>query len=384
MLLIKNANLIDMAGTYKEKRDILIRDGRFEAIEPEIEAQIGYDVIDADGRLVTPGLIESHCHLGLNDGAGQDINEKTGPIHPGLRAIDAVDFDSSDFSEALKSGVTTLAVGPGSSNLIGGTFLAMKSAGNSAVSRLIKEELCMKMALGENPKGNYGPKGKMPATRMGETALIRDTLYKAMDYRDRWMEHQEKRQRGEKTSFSFDLDMHSLMRVFDGMPVKIHVHKANDIMAAIRIGKEFHLNYTLEHCTEGHMLLDELKEAGVISILGPIAGGKGKLELANKLYEAPAIFEQAGLPFALTTDSGVIPMEGLLMQAAIMIRHGLSEMGAYRALTVNAAKAIGLWNEIGSVEVGKQADLVIWDHEPFSTKARAGVVIVDGAAWYWA
>lgn len=382
--MIKNANLIDMAGTYKEKRDILIRDGRFEAIEPEIEAQIGYDVIDADGRLVTPGLIESHCHLGLNDGAGQDINEKTGPIHPGLRAIDAVDFDSSDFSEALKSGVTTLAVGPGSSNLIGGTFLAMKSAGNSAVSRLIKEELCMKMALGENPKGNYGPKGKMPATRMGETALIRDTLYKAMDYRDRWMEHQEKRQRGEKTSFSFDLDMHSLMRVFDGMPVKIHVHKANDIMAAIRIGKEFHLNYTLEHCTEGHMLLDELKEAGVISILGPIAGGKGKLELANKLYEAPAIFEQAGLPFALTTDSGVIPMEGLLMQAAIMIRHGLSEMGAYRALTVNAAKAIGLWNEIGSVEVGKQADLVIWDHEPFSTKARAGVVIVDGAAWYWA
>ena len=158
-------------------------------------------------------------------------------------------------------------------------------------ARRYREELkgvteCMKMALGENPKGNYGPLGKMPATRMGETALIRETLYKAMDYRDRWLACEEKRKNGESCSFSFDLDLHSLMRVFDGLPVKIHVHKANDIMAALRIGKEFHLNFTLEHCTEGYMLLDELREAGVI------------------------------------------PMEGLLMQAAILIRRGLSEEGA--------------------------------------------------------
>ena len=384
MLVIKHACLIDMAGIYKETRDIAIKDGRFRAIEREIEPKLGDEVIDADGRLVTPGLIESHCHLGLADSAGQDINEKTSPIHPELRAIDAVDFDSPDFSEALKTGVTTLAVGPGSSNLIGGTFLAIKSAGKSAASRIMNEELCMKMALGENPKGNYGPQGKMPATRMGETALIRDTLYKAMDYRDRWLHYEEKRKNGESCSFAFDLSLHSLMRVFDGLPVKIHVHKANDIMAAIRIGKEFHLNYTLEHCTEGHMLLAELREAGVISILGPIAGGKGKLELSNKRYDAPAIFEKAGLPFAITTDSGVIPMEGLLMQAALLIRHGLSEEGAYQALTVNAAKAIGLWNQIGSIEPGKQADLVIWNQEPFTTRAKAGVVIIDGSVWYWA
>lgn len=214
-------------------------------------------------------------------------------------------------------------------------------------ARRYREELkgvteCMKMALGENPKGNYGPLGKMPATRMGETALIRETLYKAMDYRDRWLACEEKRKNGESCSFSFDLDLHSLMRVFDGLPVKIHVHKANDIMAALRIGKEFHLNFTLEHCTEGYMLLDELREAGVI------------------------------------------PMEGLLMQAAILIRHGLSEEGAYKALTVNAAKAIGLWDRIGSIEPGKQADLVIWNQEPFTTKAKAGVVIADGTVWYWA
>lgn len=375
MLLVKNACLIDMAGAWKEKRDILIEGDRFLKISPLIEERVGYEVIDANGRLVTPGLIESHCHLGLSDCDGQDINEKTSPIHPALRAIDAIDLDSPDFAAALETGVTTLAVGPGSSNLIGGTFAVVKSAGNSAVSRVVKEELCMKMALGENPKGNYGPKGKMPATRMGETALLRDALYRAKDYRERILEGKQP---------AFDLDMHSLMRVFDGMPVKIHVHKANDIMAAVRIGEEFGLSYTLEHCTEGYMLTEEIRKAGVISILGPIAGGKGKLELANKRYDAPAIFEKEGLPFAITTDSGVIPMEGLLMQAALLIRHGLSEAGAYRALTEYAAKAIGMWDEIGSIEPGKQADLVVWDGAPFSAKARAGVVIVSGKVWYWA
>ncbi|MDO4324784.1 MAG: amidohydrolase family protein [bacterium] len=373
MLLIKNARLVDMAGTWKEKRDILIKDGRFLEILPCIEEKADYEMLDAGGRLVTPGFIESHCHLGLTDCDGQDINEKTDPIHPALRAIDALDFDSADFTAALKTGVTTLAVGPGSSNLIGGTFAVIKSAGTSAVSRIVKEELCIKMALGENPKGNYGPKGKMPATRMGETALIRDTLYKAMDYRTRIKEGKPG---------SFDLNMQSLMRVFDGMPVKIHVHKTNDIMAAIRIGEEFGLNYTLEHCTEGYMLLKELKKAGVISILGPIAGGKGKLELAGKRYDAPALFEREGLPFAITTDSGVIPMEGLLMQVCLLIKHGLSEMGAYKGLTEYAAKAIGLWDEIGSIEPGKQADLVIWDEAPFSTRAKAGTVMIAGKVWY--
>ena len=384
MLLIKNASLIDMAGTYKEKRDILIDGGTFASIAPQIAAQAGYKVIDADGRLVTPGLIESHCHLGMADSAGQDINEKTGPIHPGLRALDAIDLNSRDFTQALEHGVTTLAVGPGSSNLIGGTFLIIKSAGTSAASRIVKEEFCMKMALGENPKTNYGPQGKMPATRMGATALIRDTLYKARDYREKWNLHQEKREKGESSSLSFDLDMHSLMRVFDGMPVKIHAHKANDIRAAIRIGKEFGLTYTIEHCTDGYLLLDELREAGVLSILGPIMGGKGKVEVANKRFDAPAQFERAGVPFAITTDSGVIPMEGLLMQAAVLIKSGLSEMGAYKGLTEHAAKAIGLWEQIGSIEAGKQADLVIWGGEPFSSGAKADVVLIGGNVCYWA
>ena len=379
MLLIKNACLIDMAGKYKEKADILIGEGRFLKIEPSIEAE-GCEVIDAAGRLVTPGFIESHCHLALGDSAGQDINEKTGPLHPGLRAIDAIDFFSPDFDAALAAGVTTLAIGPGSSNLIGGTFAAVKAAGDTISKRIVKEELCMKMALGENPKGNYGPQGRMPATRMGSAALLRDALTRAREYRERRLCRGEK---GEKVA-PFDLDLQSLARVFDGMPVKIHVHKENDIRTAIRVGKEFGLRFTLEHCTEGYRMTEELREAGAMPILGPIVGGKGKLELAGKRFDGPALLEKAGIPFAITTDSPVIPMEGLLMQAAVLIKHGLSEKGAYEGLTVNAAKAIGLWEEIGSIEPGKQADLVIWDRGPFYTDQKAGVVVVDGKVRYWA
>lgn len=384
MLLIRNTTLIDMAGRFKERADVLIDGGRFAKIGQYLEKKEGYEIIDAAGRLVTPGFIESHSHMGLMDSAGQDINEKTGPIRPALRALDAIDFHSPDFDAALSHGVTTLAIGPGSSNLIGGTFAAVKSGGDSIAKRIVKEELCMKMALGENPKGNYGPQGKMPGTRMGSAALIRTALYKARDYREKWIRHQEKLKNGEESSFTFDLELHSLMRVFDGLPVKIHVHQMNDIMTAIRIGREFQLRFTLEHCTEGHRMAEELREAGAMPIIGPVVGGKGKLELAGKRFDAAAMLEQAGIPFAITTDFPVIPMEGLLLQAAVLIKNGLSEEGAYRGLTVNAAKAMGLWEEIGSIEAGKQADLVIWDQEPFHTAAKAGIVIIDGKVRYWA
>ncbi len=382
MLIIKNCNLITMAGIYKEHYDVAIEEGKFARIEKNLTPAPGDQVVDAGGKLVTPGFIEPHCHLGMLSSAGEDGNEKTDPIHPELRAIDAIDFHSETFTQALHAGVTTLAVGPGSSNLMGGTFVFIKSAGETLKERIIREEGALKMALGENPRLNYSRRNQTPTTRMGSAALMRQTLYRAKEYQEKWLAHQEKLERGEESTFHFDLAMHSLMRAFDGMLVKIHAHQANDILTAIRIAEEFGLNLSIEHCTEGWMMTDTLKEAGAHYILGPTIGGKSKLEVQNKRYDAPALLEQAGIEFTLTTDSHVIPMEGFLPQVAILIANGLSEETAYRCVTIQAAKALDLGDELGSIEPGKTADLVVWAVDPFETGGKPETVVINGKIVY--
>lgn len=239
MLVIKNGTLISMAGIYKEKYDVAVENGKIAKVEKEIVPGPEDTVIDAAGKLVTPGFIEPHCHLGIIDADGQDGNEMTGPIHPELRAIDAIDFHCSLFDRALEAGVTTVAVGPGSGNIMGGTFAYLKTAGATLNERIMKEEAALKMALGENPKVSYGKKGQTPSTRMGSAALMRQAFYKAKAYREKWLAHEEKLKNGEESTFTYDLAMHSLMRAFDGMLVKIHAHQANDILTALRVGKEF-------------------------------------------------------------------------------------------------------------------------------------------------
>lgn len=382
MLIIKNCNLISMNGIYKEPYDVAVGDGKFVKVEKNITPGDGDEVLDAGGRLVTPGFIEPHCHLGLIDSDGQDGNEVTDPIHPELRAIDAINFQAKEFTQALEAGVTTLAVGPGSANLMGGTFAFVKSAGNTLADRIIMEEGALKMALGENPRTVYNKKGQTPSTRMGSAALMRQTLYKAKEYREKWRAHQEKLKKGGESSFSYDLAMHSLMRAFDGMLVKIHAHQANDIMTALRIGKEFGLNLSIEHCTEGYRMIEELREAKAHYIIGPTAGGKSKLEVQNKKFSAPALLEQAGVEFTLTTDSHVIPMQGFLPQIALLIKNGLSEEMAYRCVTIHAAKALDLGDTLGSVESGKNADLVIWEVEPFLSGGKPAAVMIGGNVQY--
>lgn len=382
MLIVKNCRLITMAGIYKEPYDVAIAHGKFAEVEKDLVPGPGDQVIDAGGKLVTPGFIEPHCHLGLLGSDGQDGNEMTHPIHPELRAIDAIDFHSKTFDQALRAGVTTLAVGPGSGNLMGGTFAFIKSSGDSLEERIIKEEGALKMALGENPRLSYGKRSQTPSTRMGSAALIRQTLYQAREYREKWLAHQEKLKNGEESSFHYDLAMHSLMRAFDGMLVKIHAHQANDILTALRIGEEFGLNLSIEHCTEGWMMTDTLKKAGARYIVGPTIGGKSKVEVRNKRYDAPALLEKAGVEFTLTTDSHVIPMEGFLPQVAMLIQNGLSEETAYRCVTINAARALDLDGELGTIEPGKSADLVIWAVEPFETGGKPDTVLINGKVRY--
>ena len=256
---------------------------------------------------------------------------------------------------------------------MGGTFTAIKTAADTPEKRVYVEEVSLKMALGENPKMVYGKKSKTPVTRMACAALIREALYKAKNYREKWLKYQE-----EGGSFSYDHQLHSLMRAFDGMIVKIHAHTADDILTAIRIGKEFGLKITLDHCTEGALILDEIRESGYSPIVGPLAGGKSKVELTNKTLELPAIMEKAGIPFSLTTDSSVIPMEGLLMQAALTVKHGASREAILTALTRQAAVNGGVIDRVGTLEEGKDADIVIWNMHPFDTMAAPDLVIVDG------
>ena len=383
MQIIKNCNLIDIAaGIYKEPYDVVVSDGKIVAVEKDHVPGPDDEVIDAGGKLVTPGFIEPHCHLGIIGMDGSDGNEMTDPITPELRIIDAINFHADAFDKAVRAGVTTVAVGPGSSNIMGGTFAYLKTAGDNVTDRIIKEEGALKMALGENPKGTYGRKGQCPSTRMGSASLMRATFYKAKAYREKWLEHQAKLAKGEESSFNYDLGMHSLMRAFDGMLVKVHAHQANDILTALRVKKEFGLNLSIEHCTEGWMMTDELKEAGAYYLIGPTIGGKSKVEVQNRRYDAPAILEKAGVEFSLTTDSHVIPMEGFLPQVAILIKNGLSEKMAYKAVTMNAAKALDLFDEIGSLEAGKVADLVIWETEPFKTGGKPAMVMIKGKVRY--
>ena len=336
-------------------------------------------MIDAAGRVVTPGLVDAHCHIGLwgtASSAEMDGNENTSPALPGLRGIDALKWNDATFDFAVRHGVTTVVTGPGSSNIIGGTFTAGKTAGKNPDSRVICQEICMKMALGENPKVNYGRRNMAPKTRMMSAAIMREQLFRAKEYYRNYQEH------GEDPDFPFDFHMHSLMRVFDGMRVKIHAHQADDIQTAIRIANEFHLRFSIEHCTDGYLIVDELVRNHVQCLLGPTVGGKGKIEARNKTFEAGQILENAGITFGLITDAPFVPIEGQLLQAALYVKNGLSREMALKCLTINNAIITDVDSRVGSLEPGKDADVVIWDVEPLATLSQAGIVIIDGQIAY--
>ena len=378
MLVIKNGTLISMAGIYKEKYDVAVENGKIAKVEKEIVPGPEDTVIDAAGKLVTPGFIEPHCHLGIIDADGQDGNEMTGPIHPELRAIDAIDFHCSLFDRALEAGVTTVAVGPGSGNIMGGTFAYLKTAGATLNERIMKEEAALKMALGENPKVSYGKKGQTPSTRMGSAALMRQAFYKAKAYREKWLAHEEKLKNGEESTFTYDLAMHSLMRAFDGMLVKIHAHQANDLCTALRIAREFDLDITLEHVTEGHMIVDELAKENVPLAVGPTFGHASKFELQNKTWETPGVLAKAGCHVSIITDAPVIPLHYLPLCAGLAMKAGMDEYDALRAITIHPAEHIGIADRVGSLEEGKDADIVIMDGSPFTVEGVVKHVFIDG------
>lgn len=387
MLIIKNCNLLNMADIYEEKKDILIEDGKIIKISDYIDLNNYKDckVIDAKGNFVTPGIVEPHCQLGVKEEIhrfdGDDSNEETDPILPQLRAIDAINPKDEGLDMAKRAGVTTVITGPGESNLIGGTFAAIKTHGKTADHMSLNNEIAFKFSLGNSVKSVYGKKGKMPKTRMASAAMIRDILIKAKEY------HRLYQLYTNDTSDTieppkFDMKLHSLMRVFDGMLVKFSANEAYDILTAIRISEEFKLNYTIDKCSEAYLIPKELKQYSTKYVIGPTYGGKRESEVRNRDTIIASIMEHNNLDFAISSGHPDVNIELTMVQTIMMYKKGLSRKTALEAMTINAAKIVGLEDRIGSIEIGKDADIIIWNGEPLDYYSSPETVLIDGNVVY--
>lgn len=386
MKLIKNARLYTMAlindeiGNILIDNDKILKVGKFDYSTYKID-----EVIDASGLIALPGIVDPHCHIGVDQAivgqVGADYNEITNPITPELRGFDGVKDNDEAFSTALRGGVTTVCTGPGSANIIGGTFTALKTYGKTVEDKMMVEELAMKMALGENPKRCY--KDKNLQTRMASAAMLREALTCARDYKEKMDNYKKKISLGEEAvKPEYNAKWASLSRVFEGLRVKIHAHQEEDILTACRISKEFGLNSTIEHCTSGWRIVDKLKEYNKTVILGPTLGEKSKYELKDKSFDAARIMYENGVPFAIMTDHPVTSLEYTRTQAAIFVAHGLPYLEGLKVITINAARAVGLEERVGSIEAGKDADIVLYDGDPFNYMTKVKCVYVRGEEAY--
>ena len=380
MQLIKCGVVKPICGDDIEKGEILVDGGKIRAVGRRLKAPRGCKTIDAGDCLVTPGLVDAHCHVGLHEEAvrweGLDINERSDPVTPQMRAIDGLCPTDEGLSLALAAGVTSCLTGPGSANVMGGTFVAIKLCGDCVDDMVIRNPVAMKIAFGENPKGCYGQNGsKTPVTRMAIAALLRDTLFRAARYRD----EKDAATKEGKTP-PFDIKLEALQPVLSGeIPLKAHAHRADDIATALRIAEEFGLRITLDHCTEGALIVNRLVKAGRPCLIGPSLGSKSKYELRNKSFKTPGILDAAGVEVSIITDAPVIPLEYLPLCAGLAVKAGMKEESAWRAITLNPAKAGGIDARVGSLEPGKDADIVAFNGNPLrEIAAKPRFVMVDG------
>ena len=370
-MLFKNATIYTMeqdpfVGDFK------IDKGVFTQVGKDLTPDVGEDVQDLNGLYVFPGLVESHCHLGMEETAirfeGDDVNEITDPITPNMRSIDGCNPMDETVELALKGGVTTVAAGPGSANVLGGTFFAYKTKGNCIDEMTIENPIAMKAAFGENPKRCY--QGKKIDTRMQISALLRETLEKTKEY-------MKKKEAGKDVAYDQKLEA-MIPVVKRELPLKCHAHRADDILTAIRIAKEENIKITLDHVTDARSILPQIKESGFPCICGPALTHKSKFELANMSFETPNELYKAGILFSIITDSPVIPQQYLSLSAALAAKAGLPEYEAIKAITINPAKILGLDNRVGSIKVGKDADFVICTKNILDTQNEIQSVYVDG------
>lgn len=379
-MVIINADIRTMAGKNYPCGYIQIDGTKLGAVGPMQACPKDPEVFDAKGAVALPGLIDPHSHIGMwEDGLGfegDDGNEDTDPCTPHLRGIDGVNPFDRAFSEALDWGVTTVVTGPGSANPVAGQLCAVKTYGRRVDDMAVKAPLAMKFALGENPKTSYHEKQQGPATRMAIAALIREQLHKAQKYRQQM---DEAAQDEELEEPEYDAKCEALLPLLRGeIQAHFHAHRADDIFTAIRIAKEFSLDYVIIHATEGHLVAQELAAERASCIVGPLIGARTKPELAKADAAGGGILAKAGVPVAICTDHPEVPQRYLLMSAQLAADEGMDPQAALRAVTCEAARMVRLENRIGTLEAGKDADIVLFDGEPMQTHAKPVAVFIDG------
>ncbi|OLT28226.1 amidohydrolase [Nocardiopsis sp. CNR-923] len=383
-IAITSGYVVPVDGDPIDGGTVLISDGAIAAVgaDADVAVPAGATVIDASGRWVLPGFVEAHGHIGIDEEgvgwAGDDTNEMTDPNGARMRALDAINPADRGFVDALSGGVTSSVVKPGSGNPIGGQTVAVKCWGRSMEDRLIKQPTSVKSALGENPKRVYGEKKQLPSTRQGVAAVIRDAFTKAQDYKAK-RDHAA----SEGTPFDRDNTLEVLVRVLDGeLPWCQHVHRADDMHTAMRLADEFGYRLIINHCTEGHLLADEIAERAIPVITGPLMVGRSKVEVKNKTLANPGILDRAGVKVALTTDHPVVPIEFLVHQATLCVKEGLDRDSAIRAITLNPAEIMGIDDRVGALRPGLDADVVVWSGDPLDVMSRALRVFVGGREVY--
>lgn len=377
--LIRGGLIHDAVHRDACKADILLADGKIAAIGTDLTAPADAAVFDADGLEVYPGFVDAHTHIGL-DGygigyEGCDYNEMNDIWTPQLRAIDGINPRDPSLADARRAGVTCVCTGPGSANVLGGTFLAMKTVGDRVDKMVVRDPVAMKCAFGENPKRCY--RDKCDSTRMSTAAFLRGALMQARDYGAR-----KQAANGDITKMpAYNQKLEALLPVLAReIPLKAHAHQANDIFTALRIAREFNLRLTLEHVTEGHLIVDELAgEKDVPMAVGPSLTFASKFELQNKSWSTPAVLTAAGCHVSIITDSSVIPQQYLPLCAGMAIKAGMDPFDALKAITLNPAEHIGVADRVGSLEVGKDADLVITAGSPFEVLTEVKAVFIDGS-----
>ncbi len=383
-VVLQGGRVVTMAGAVHDPGYVLIAEGKIAGVGPLAQMPgpaAGSQVVDLSGKWILPGLIDAHTHVGIGEQGfgreGMDVNESTDPVTPQMRAIDATNPEDEAFRDALAAGITAVNIMPGSGNVVGGLAFAVKTVGTRIDEMVLRNPTGMKAAMGENPKRNHGDAKRMPATRLGIAALFRDLCVRTENY----IARKDSAEPGKP--FERDLRLEQMAAVLrHEIPMRIHAHRADDILTALRIRDEFGFDMVLDHATEAFKLPDELTRRGIPAVVGPVLTSRYKVELRERSLRTPGMLVRAGVKVALTTDHWVVPIQHLLVGLILSVREGLDPDEALKLVTINPAEILGLADRLGSIAPGKDADLAVFSGDPLDLRERVERVFVDGEQVY--